>query len=346
MTSNWLFLIRLLLLLLLLLASVVVGYGYWSSTRALDPGSDIYLVERGSGISQLARKLMERKVIGEPYSLNALAYAKGYIRDIKAGEYRFDRGITLSRLLKQTVDGKVVQYPITIIEGWTFKQVNSALQTAPKLQHTLIGKNDGQLIELLKPPPPYLEGMFFPDTYFYSAGTKDFDVLRQAYRRMSDHLMGEWTKRPKETILQSPEEVLILASVIEKETGRPDERALISAVFHNRLKRGMRLQTDPTVIYGLGENFDGNLTRKHLNLDTPYNTYIHKGLPPTPISMPGSQSLHAALNPADTKALYFVARGDGSHEFSSTLKSHIQAVVQYQLERKTKSSSSSAVKNN
>jgi UPF0755 protein len=191
-------------------------------------------------------------------------------------------------------------------------------------------------------PQQHPEGRFFPDTYVYAAATRDIDILRQAYQRMRQHLASAWQDRPQGAPLKSADEVLILASIIEKETGKPEERALISAVFHNRLKHGMRLQTDPTVIYGLGNQFQGNLTRKHLQTDTPYNTYTRSGLPPTPIAMPGAAAIQAALNPADSKALYFVSRGDGSHQFSDSLQAHNRAVMKYQLQRRSTPTTSSA----
>ncbi len=319
----------------------VAGYAYWAGTRSLDPGAEPYVIPPGSGVRQLAQQLMAREVIEEPYSLIAWAYAKGYTRDVKAGEYRFQSGITLEQLLRQTVEGRVVQYGLTFIEGWTFAQLRAALRAASKLRQTLTDVSDQQIMALLGASSQHFEGRFYPDTYFYTADTNDLDILRLAHRRMHERLTHEWDNRPPQTPLRSPQEALVLASIIEKETGVAEERHLISAVFHNRLTKGMRLQTDPTVIYGLGEEFDGNLTREHLRTDTPYNTYVRKGLPPTPIAMPGGDALHAALHPAETSALYFVARGDGSHEFSSTLAAHNRAVAQYQLGGKSTVNSAS-----
>ncbi len=316
---------------LLAVAVTIIAYGYWAGTRPLDPGAQPYVITPGSGVVQLVRQLVDRGVLDEPYTLIAWAYAKGYTRNIKAGEYRFDAGSSLHEILRQTVDGKVIQYEITFIEGWTFREIVTALRSTPGLQQTLAGKDHQQIMALVAGSPQHFEGRLYPDTYFYSAVTSDLDILRQAYRRMQARLAQEWDNRPADTPLRSSSEALVLASIIEKETGRPEERKLISAVFHNRLKRGMRLQTDPTVIYGLGEDFDGNLTREHLRTRTPYNTYVHKGLPPTPIAMPGGDAIHAALHPAGTTVLYFVARGDGSHEFSATLEAHNRAVLQYQL---------------
>ncbi len=328
-----------------LLAAVlgVFGYLYWAGQRPLTPGPDLYVISPGSGISQLAHQLLQRRVIREPYSLMAWAYAKRYTRQIKAGEYRFEPGITLERLLEQTVQGKVVRYSITFIEGWTFRQIKMSLQSAQKLMHTVSGDRDVQIMSKLGRPDQHPEGRFYPDTYVYTAGVPDIDILRQAYRRMDAQLKKAWLQRPENSLLNSVDEVLTLASIIEKETGKPEERALIAAVFHNRLRRRMRLQTDPTVIYGLGEQFDGNLTRRHLQLDTPYNTYTRRGLPPTPIAMPSAESIHAALHPARSSALYFVARGDGSHQFSDTLKAHNRAVAKYQLAGKPRPSSSRAM---
>ncbi len=334
MTRIWQSLLSSVGLALLVVLVMGIGYGYWAGTRPLDPGAEPYVIMPGSGVLQLAQQLVDRDVIDEPYTLIAWAYANGYTRNIKAGEYRFESGISVQQLLRQTVEGKVIQYEVTFIEGWTFRQLRAVLQSAPRLQQTLAETSDHQVMELVGASAQHFEGRFYPDTYFYIFGNSDLDILRQAHRRMQGRLAHEWENRPADTPLRSPHEALVLASIIEKETGKPDERPLISAVFHNRLQRGMRLQTDPTVIYGLGDNFDGNLTRGHLQTETPYNTYIHKGLPPTPIAMPGGDAIHAALHPADTTALYFVARGDGSHEFSSTLEAHNRAVAQYQLSRK------------
>lgn len=335
MKRIWRSLLRVVVIALMAVSVTVIGYGYWAGTRPLDPGAESYVITPGSGVMQLAQQLVERDVIDEPYTLIAWAYAMGYTRSIKTGEYRFDVGINMQQLLRQTVEGRVIQYAVTFIEGWTFKQLRAALRSAPKLQQTLAEKGDHQIMDLVGTPQPHFEGYFYPDTYFYTRGASDLDILRQAHRHMQERLTHEWKNRPADTLLRSPHEALVLASIIEKETGKPNERRLISAVFHNRLKRDMRLQTDPSVIYGLGEKFDGNLTREHLKTATPYNTYVHKGLPPTPIAMPSGAAIHAALHPADTRALYFVARGDGSHEFSDTLEAHNRAVARYQLGRQS-----------
>lgn len=309
------------------------GYWYWAVTQPLHPGNQTYVIPPGTGALQFARRLTDRGVTKEPYSLLLSAYAKRYTHRIKAGEYQFRDGLNMLELLEQVVRGEVVQYTVTFIEGWTFKQIRDVLARAPRLKQMLKDKNSKQIMSLLDDPQLHPEGRFFPDTYLYSAGSSDLDVLRQGRLRMKERLQSEWEQRAQNLVLTSADEALVLASIIEKETGDPSERALISGVFHNRLRRGMRLQTDPAVIYGLGDQFDGNLTRSHLRTDTPYNTYTRVGLPPTPIAMPGGEAIHAALHPEDTAAVYFVSRGDGTHQFSDTLHEHNRAVAKYQLRR-------------
>jgi UPF0755 protein len=230
----------------------------------------------------------------------------------------------------------VVEYPLRIVEGWTFKQVLQALNEAPKLTHGLTGLQPRQIMAMLGYPTLHPEGRFFPDTYYYSAGMSDLLILQRAFQKMERILEEEWANRGSNLTVRNRDEALILASIVEKETGKPEERGLIAGVFTHRMRIGMKLQTDPTVIYGLGDRFNGNLTVAHLRQYTPYNTYVIKGLPPTPIAMPGREALRAALNPDDTKALYFVSRGDGSHEFSETLDQHNRAVVKYQLKGRPK----------
>jgi len=234
--------------------------------------------------------------------------------------------------LRELVAGRVVRYPFRIIEGSTVRDVLRQLGATPKLEFDLAGVGVDALMSRLGIDAPFAEGQFFPDTYDYGKGTPASDLLRRANARMQTALQAEWATRAADLPYQSPDDALIVASLIEKETGRDADRANIARVFVSRLQRSMRLQTDPSVIYGLGEAFDGNLKRAHLIADNPYNTYKHRGLPPTPIALPGLASLHAALHPADHDYLYFVARGDGSSEFSATLKEHSAAVRRYQLQ--------------
>lgn len=313
-----------------LLAGLAI-YLYWSWHRPLDPGEDTYVVRPGTSLRGLATQLHRRGVVGETHSIVWLGYFSGRSRQLKAGEYRFRRGITPAELLEQVVAGRVVEYPFAIIEGWTFRQLRQTLAATSKMTQTLTGVSDAEVMRRLDRPGVHPEGRFYPDTYYYSSGQTDIVVLRRAAEKMDTHLAREWSGRAPGLPLATPTEALILASIVERETAQPAERQLIAGVFTNRLRKGMRLQTDPTVIYGLGPAFDGNLRLADLRRDSPYNTYTRAGLPPTPIAMPGGASLAAALHPATTTAIYFVSRGDGSHIFSSTLAEHNAAVARYQL---------------
>lgn len=309
---------------------VTLGYAMWSAHQPVN-GSPHFVIDSGDSVSAVAHKLVEQKIIPNPFAFLFWSYQRGYSGSIKAGEYRIETGISLIRLLERFVKGDVISYAITFVEGWTFRQYLKQLRRHPKLRHTLNGKSNAEVMTQLGFEQLHPEGRFFPDTYLFSAGTPDIDVLRRAFKNMEDILADAWENRASGLMLQDVDEALILASIVEKETGKPEEREMIAGVFHNRLAKNMRLQTDPTVIYGLGQNFDGNLTRVHLKTDSPYNTYTRYGLPPTPIANPGKLAIQAAVNPADTSALYFVSRGDGSHEFSDTLEEHNAAVAKYQL---------------
>jgi UPF0755 protein len=308
------------------------GYLEWSGNQPA-PRSTNVTIHPGDGVSTVARHLVDEGVVEEPYSFIFWSYRTGTTAALKAGEYQIDKGTSLRRILGRFVEGDVVTYSITLVEGWTFKQFLSTLESHPILGAGIADRNPAEIMSELGLAELHPEGRFFPDTYVFDSGTSGIDVLRQAFGRMRDVLDLEWQKRGAATLLKNREEALVLASIIEKETGKPEEREIISAVFNNRLRRKMRLQTDPTVIYGLGDSFDGNLKRSHLRQDTPYNTYTRHGLPPTPIANPGADSIRAALHPADFSALYFVSRGDGSHYFSETLEEHNQAVARYQLGR-------------
>ena len=253
----------------------------------------------------------------------------GQARQIKAGSYEITPGTTPRRLLNMLVRGEEALKSVTIVEGWNFSQVRAALQKAEHLTPDSIGLQPDLIMEKLGKPGLHAEGRFFPDTYTYAKGASDLAVLKRAARAMDKHTEAAWALRSPDTPLQTPEQALILASIIEKETGKPTDRAQIAGVFSNRLRIGMRLQTDPSVIYGLGDTFDGNLRKRDLLADTPYNTYTRGGLPPTPIAMPGKAALLAAVQPALTKALYFVARGDGTSQFSTNLDDHNRAVNKY-----------------
>ncbi len=291
------------------------------------------VIPSGATVSSIAHELQQRGVLERPLYLVLLARWRGVTRDIKAGEYHIQPTTTPVEFLHQIVTGKVAQYSLTLVEGWTFSQVMAAIHNNSHLQQTLDGLQAPEIMQRLGYPNQHPEGRFFPDTYKFPAGTTDLAFLQGAYQLMQEHLAREWQKRTPSLPYQSPYEALILASIIERESALPEERPLIARVFLNRLEKGMRLQADPTVSYGLGARVDGDLKRQDLRADTPYNTYTRSGLPPTPICMPSLESLHAALRPAQGEALYFVSRGDGSHQFSATFKAHKAAVRVYQIGR-------------
>jgi UPF0755 protein len=323
---------------LLVLSAMAAVYLLWSWNHSLQPGMEIYAVKPGMTLRAFARELSSRDVLPESHSFVWLAYLTGHQSDLKTGEYRFRNGMTARELLDQIVAGRVVEYPLVLVEGWTFRQFLDAIEEAPKLTRTLAGLSPRVIMEKLGHPGEHPEGRFFPDTYYYSSGQTELAILANAYDKMQKLLQQEWEKRDNNLPFKDPYEALILASIVEKETGRADERRMIAGVFVNRLRHGMRLQTDPTVIYGMGESFDGNLRLKDLRRDTPYNTYTRHGLPPTPVAMPGKESLQAVMHPVITGALYFVARGDGGHDFSTTLEEHNKAVIKYQLKGKPRTS--------
>ncbi len=290
-------------------------------------------VTPGASIASVTAELKRQQVLQSDWYLRLYARLSKLASRIKAGEYVIAVGTTPKGLLDQLVAGRVIQYSLTIVEGWTFKQMLAAIHTHDKLQHTLQGLDDAQIMARLQQPKQHPEGRFFPDTYHFPAGTTDLAFLQRAMGAMEQRLQAIWQQRVPDLPLTNSYQALILASIIEKETGLANERVQIAGVFIRRLRKKMLLQTDPTVIYGLGKNFDGNLRRRDLRKDTAYNTYTRSGLPPTPIALPGAEAIAAAVNPADGDTLYFVARGDGGHVFSKTLKQHNRAVRQYQLKR-------------
>lgn len=324
-------------LLFLLISGFILGvwikveYGHFSHAP-LKVGQDgLHLViPSGATIRSIATELHRKGVLDHPSYLVLLARWEDVARDMKAGEYYIQPTTTPLEFLHQIVTGKVVQYRLTLVEGWTFSQVMVAVQNDSHLKHILGSIPAHELMKRLGHPGKSPEGRFFPDTYLFPAGTTDLDFLRRAYRLMAEYLEQEWKNRATNLPYRNPDEALILASIIERESALPKERPMIAGVFVRRLQKGMRLQADPTVIYGLGKHFNGDLRRQDLKKDTPYNTYTRLGLPPTPICMPSIESLRAALHPAKGNALYFVARGDGSHHFSATFKEHRAAVDAYQ----------------
>jgi UPF0755 protein len=261
----------------------------------------------------------------------AAARFGGATQRLRAGRYEFTRGMLLKDVIDRLRRGETLKEKLTIVEGSTFREMRAALGAHPLLRRDSAPMTDAQVLAAVGSSLPHAEGLFAPDTYVFDAGSSDLDILRQAYRAQQARLARAWEQRSDGLPLKSPYEALILASIIEKETGQSAERARIGGVFINRLRSGMLLQTDPTVIYGLGEKFDGNLRKRDLVTDTPYNTYTRGGLPPTPIALPGQASIEAALKPEPTRALYFVARGDGTSQFSESLSEHNRAVARYQL---------------
>ncbi|MFZ3220021.1 MAG: endolytic transglycosylase MltG [Rhodoferax sp.] len=287
-------------------------------------------VEPGTNARDVAMAVADAGVPVRPALLYWWFRLSGQSRQIKAGSYELDSTTTPRSLLRKLVRGEESLRSITLVEGWTFRQVRDALRKAEQLKPVSQDLTADALMAQLGRPGVHPEGRFFPDTYTYSKGSSDLAVLQRALRAMDKKLEAAWAQRDPGSPLQTPEQALILASIVEKETGAPGDRPQIAAVFSNRLRIGMRLQTDPTVIYGMGEAFDGNLRKVDLQTDTPWNTYTRTGLPPTPIAMPGKASLLAAVQPAPSKALYFVAKGDGSSHFSATLDEHNRAVNKYQ----------------
>jgi UPF0755 protein len=287
-------------------------------------------IEPGTAPREIARQWVDAGVQASPLLLYEWFRWSGEARRIRAGSYEIGRGTTPVALLRKMVRGDETLATVRFNEGWTFRQVRAELARAEALKPTTASMTDAEIMRALGAPGVSPEGRFHPDTYAYSKGSADLAVLRRAYKAMEKRLQAAWAERAPDTPLKSPDEALTLASIVEKETGRPAERGLIAGVFVNRLRLGMPLQTDPSVIYGLGEGFDGNLRKRDLQTDTPYNTYTRAGLPPTPISMPGKLALQAAVRPEPTKALYFVSRGDGSSHFSESLAEHNRAVNRYQ----------------
>jgi len=324
-----------LLILVFAGALLLFGAGLWwlhePIPLRLAPGSQVVdlEIEPGTPASGVAETIVASGADVPAVLLHAWFRFSGQGRLIKAGSYELAPGTTPQKLLSMLVRGDQALKSVTLVEGWTFNQVRAALQKAEQLSPDTLNLAPEAIMEKLGKPGVHPEGRFFPDTYTYAKGSSDLAVLKRAARAMDKRLDAAWSLRSPDTPLKTPDEALILASIVEKETGKPSDRPQIGGVFSNRLRLGMLLQTDPTVIYGLGSKFDGNLRKRDLLADTPYNTYTRAGLPPTPIAMPGRAALLAAVQPAPTKAIYFVARGDGSSQFSSSLDEHNRAVNKY-----------------
>ncbi|PIT71851.1 endolytic transglycosylase MltG [Limnohabitans sp. G3-2] len=322
---------------LLLLALMLGAAGVWWVQHPLDTGQKTLdlSIEPGTSPKAIAQAVVDAGADVSATWLYAWFRLSGQSRQMRAGSYEIAPDTTPQRLLNMLVRGEESLRSVTLVEGWNWRQLRQALAKAEHLKPDSRVLSDEALMAQLGRPGVAPEGRFYPDTYAYAKGSSDLAVLQRAMKAMDKHLLQAWEARQPSVSLKTPEELLVLASIVEKETGKGSDRPMVSGVFNNRLRIGMRLQTDPTVIYGLGEAFDGNLRRIHLQTDNPWNTYTRGGLPPTPIAMPGKAALWAAVQPAKTQALYFVAKGDGSSHFSATLEEHNRAVNRYQRGIKT-----------
>lgn len=330
---------RLLTKLLFLIALAGIALAGWMVYYVQQPldlpetPQDLVL-DYGTSLRGVAQQLVNERILSEPWSFILLVRAQGMAGEVKAGNYQVRQGMTPYDLFLMLTSGSTRQSSITFIEGHTFRQMREALNRHESVRHLSIPMTDQEILARVGASETVAEGLFFPDSYYFDHGMSDIDILKRSYQTMQHKLERAWAGRAADLPYRTPYEALIMASIIEKETGRADERTMIARVFLNRLKLGMRLQTDPTVIYGMGEDFDGNLRKKDLLTDTPHNTYTRSGLPPTPIAMPGLAAIEAALHPAMGRELYFVAKGDGSHAFSTSLNEHNRAVVRYQIRKK------------
>lgn len=317
---------------------VGLGFSVWFAYYVLKPlkltpSSQEVTIEANSSLKSIAHQLLMQEVLNEPWGFILLAKVLKKENFLQAGSYTLNKNVSIFELLRSLNHGKPTQGSVTFIEGKTFNQMREKLSKNDALKHTIDTLSEQDIMRLVGSPYLKAEGLFFPDTFYFSRGSSDITLLKKSFDAMQLKLNKAWLTRDADLPYKNAYEALIMASIIEKETGRASERPMIAGVFIHRLKIGMRLQTDPTVIYGMGKQFDGNIRKKDLLLDTPYNTYTRAGLPPTPIAMPGLASIEAALHPKATKALYFVGKGDGTHAFSSSLVEHNRAVVHYQLKK-------------
>jgi UPF0755 protein len=336
MSPSWrVWLVLLSVLLLGSAAAAYVGVRWYVDERPLAMTAERveFRVKPGASARGVAQAANEAGLAVNEDAFVAVARVTGAAQGLRAGRYAVERGTTLAQLMARLKAGDVLREKLTVVEGTTFREMRALLAATPELKQDSAGLSAAQLLKAIGASETHPEGLFAPDTYVYDPGSSDLDIWRQAYRAQMAALQDAWSARAAELPYKSPYEALIMASIIEKETGQAGERAQIGGVFVNRLKRGMLLQTDPTIIYGLGEKFDGNLRKRDLLADGPYNTYTRAGLPPTPIALPGRAAIDAALRPATTDALYFVARGDGTSQFSATLDAHNRAVDKYQRGR-------------
>ena len=329
--------------LVLAVAAAVLGFCGWLLWFALSPielgASPLdFSIRQGSTLRGATRQLVEAGVPLSEWKFVLLARINGAGGAVKAGSYQVSEGVTPLLLIRKLVRGEYAQAEIVFPEGWTFRQMRELMDAHQDLKHDTASLSEEEIMEKIGEARGAAEGLFFPDTYIFAKGSSDVAVLSRARRAMKGHLETAWAGRDQDLPVADPYEALILASIVEKETGKAGDRAMIAAVFANRLRRKMKLQTDPTVIYGMGETFDGNLRKRDLERDTPFNTYTRMGLPPHPIAMPGLASIAAVMHPARSDALYFVSRGDGTSEFSNTLVEHNRAVARYQLPPRRRSS--------
>jgi len=322
---------RIFTLLIVMALLATAGMIYYANRLLTLPSTPFeFDLKQGGSLKGSARQLQHAGLLGQDWAFVLLARVMDKSIQLKAGNYELKHPVTPLQLLSIITKGEFSQRKIGIIEGWTFRQFRGALNSNRYIAHDSIGLSDIEILQRIGAVEQHPEGLFFPDTYNFVAGSSDLAILRIAYHTMQQRLQEVWDSREADLPFETPYQALILSSIVEKETGTASDRSLIAGVFVNRLRKGMRLQTDPTVIYGLGDKFDGNLRKRDLLADTPYNTYTRGGLPPTPIALPGLAALQASLHPAKTDALYFVARGDGSSQFSSNLISHNRAVKKFQ----------------
>jgi len=323
-------------ILLTLIAAFALGawLAYYAvSPLKLQPNSQEIVIQAKSSLRSIANQLVAQGVLKEPWRFILLAKLLQKEQFLQAGSYTLNKNISPYQLLLSLNHGKTTQGSVTFIEGRTFSQMRQKLAINDAVKQTISNLPETEILKLIGSTYNVAEGLFFPDTFYFDRNTTDIELLKISYNAMQSKLEKAWQGRDKDLPYKNSYQALIMASIIEKETGKASERPMIAGVFINRLKMGMRLQTDPTVIYGMGLRFDGNIRKKDLSIDTPYNTYTRSGLPPTPIAMPGLASIEAALHPAKTKALYFVGKGDGGHAFSDNLVEHNRAVVRYQLKK-------------
>jgi len=318
------------LLVLLIAGASAWMFMRWIETPLSNDKAVEFTIKSGSNIRGASRQLVDAGVPIHPYLFEALARINGKAASLKAGSFELQTQETPQQLLKKIVEGKFSLTNLSIIEGWSFKQMRNAIDAHPAIRHDTTGLSDRDLLIKIGSKYPHPEGLFFPDTYLFAKNSSDIQVYQQAHQAMLNRLDEVWKNRAPNLPYKEPYQVLVMASIIEKETGQASERGMIASVFVNRLRSGMLLQTDPTVIYGMGDQFQGNIRKRDLTTDTPYNTYTRAGLPPTPIALPGLDALKAAVNPEPSNAYYFVARGNGTSQFSENLNEHNKAVNKYQ----------------